>query len=109
MHLSHRHDSPSFKQADWAWVEPLVDRMVDDPGWFRRLPAAEQRELEQRLWAEGRLKVEPWLESRVMRDPVRIWPRTALARCELVDAGEMLVTLDEGTQLTVDHVVLATG
>ena len=109
VHISHRHDSPSFKKADWAWVLPLVDRMVEDPGWFRRLPAADQRELEQHLWAEGRLKVEPWLESRVMRDPVRIWPRTSLARCELLDEGEMLVTLDEGTQLTVDHVVLATG
>jgi cation diffusion facilitator CzcD-associated flavoprotein CzcO len=109
VHISHRHDSPAFQAADWTWVPPLVDRMVEDPGWFRRLPAENQRALENRLWAEGRLKVEPWLESRVMREPVRIWPRTALARCEVLQGGEMQATLDDGTRLTVDHVVLATG
>jgi FAD-dependent urate hydroxylase len=109
VHVSHRHDSPAFSAADWTWVPPLVDRMVEDPGWFRRLPPKEQREVEDRLWAEGRLKVEPWLESRVMRKPVSIWPRTALARCDVLRGGDMQATLDDGTRLIVDHLVLATG
>src|SRR4030095_7337568 len=80
VHIAHRQDSPAFQAADWPWVPPLVDRMVEDPGWFRRLPPEEQRAVENRLWTEGRLKVEPWLESRVMREPVSIWPWTTLPR-----------------------------
>jgi cation diffusion facilitator CzcD-associated flavoprotein CzcO len=109
VHVSHRHDSPAFRAADWTWVLPLVDRMVEDPGWFRRLPAEDRRDVEHRLWVEGRLKVEPWLEPRVMREPVSIWPRTALARCDVLRDGEMRATLDDGTRLLVDHLVLATG
>lgn len=109
VHISHRHESPAFRAADWAWVLPLVDRMVEEPGWFGHLTAEEQRALQHRLWAEGRLKVEPWLEPRLMHEPVSIWPRTALAECEVVCGDQMRVTLDDGTCLTVDHVVLATG
>lgn len=109
VHISHRHERPAFKAADWSWVLPLVDRMVEEPGWFRRLSAEEQQDVQDRLWAEGRLKVEPWLESRVLREPVGIWPRTALVRCDVLHAGDMRVTLGDGTRLTVDHVVLATG
>jgi FAD-dependent urate hydroxylase len=109
VHVSHRHDSPGFTEADWSWVLPLVDRMVEDPGWFRRLSDDERQDVEHRLWAEGRLKVEPWLESRVMREPVRLWPRTALVGCEVLPGDEMRVTLDDDTRLIVDHLVLATG
>jgi thioredoxin reductase len=108
VHLSHRHDSPAFAFSDWSWVNPLVDAMVDDPGWFRRLPKDEQDALAKRLWVEGRSKVEPWLESRVMRPCVSLWPRTNLASAAETDDG-LTVTLDDGTVLDVDHVILATG
>ena len=29
-------------------------------GWFRRLTVEEKQALNQRVWAEGRLKLEPW-------------------------------------------------
>lgn len=109
VHVVHRHESPAFRAADWSWVLPLVDHIVEEPAWFRRLSAQARLELEQRLWAEGRLKVEPWLEPRVLREPVRIWPRRALGDCEVGRGDELLVTLDDGARLTVDHVVLATG
>jgi cation diffusion facilitator CzcD-associated flavoprotein CzcO len=57
--VSYRHDSPVFKAADWSWVNPLVDAMVGDPGWFRRLSQEDKDAVSHRLWAEGRLKVEP--------------------------------------------------
>ena len=71
VHISHRHNSPVFAAADWSWVNPLVDAMVDNPGWFRNLSPAEKEDVNHRLWAEGRLKVEPWLESRVMKESVK--------------------------------------
>ncbi|HET9001190.1 MAG TPA: dimethylaniline monooxygenase, partial [bacterium] len=109
VHVSHRHDSPSFKAADWSWVNPLVDAMVDNPAWFRRLSPEEKEAVSQRLWAEGRLKVEPWLEPRVMKDAVTLWPKTQLAAAGLLPSGALVLKLDNGKTLTIDHVILATG
>lgn len=109
VHVSHRHDSPAFTTADWSWVGPLVDAMVDDPAWFRSLAPGEQEAVRYRLWAEGRLKVEPWLEARVRRDTVHVWPHTELVTCEEGPDGSLGVTLSNGERLEVDHVILATG
>lgn len=109
VHLSHRHDSPAFKASDWSWVNPLVDAMVEDPNWFRRLSQVEKDAVAQRLWAEGRLKVEPWLEARLQSDRVRIWPRTELVNCFEQDSGDLLVELTNGEALYVDQIILATG
>ncbi len=109
VHLSYRHDSPRFEPSDWSWVLPVVDGMIDDPGWFRRLPQHDKEAITYRLWAEGRLKVEPWLESRVMKDSVTLWPRTCLSRVDAAPHGAMRVTLDNDKTFTVDHIILATG
>ena len=108
VHISHRHDSPTFTPSDWSWVNPLVDAMADQPGWFRSLPRKEQDELGRRLWIEGRSKVEPWLERRVIRPGVTLWPRTNLLSCAETPGG-LAVTLDNGETIVVDHVILATG
>jgi cation diffusion facilitator CzcD-associated flavoprotein CzcO len=108
VHLSHRHESPAFAPSDWSWVNPLVDAMVERSGWFRSLPKAAQDDLARRLWVEGRSKVEPWLERRVLRPGVTLWPRTEVAACEETPDA-LAVTLDSGDRLEVDHVVLATG
>jgi len=105
----HRHDSPAFAAADWAWVTPVVDRLATDPGWFRRLSPPEQEDLRLRLWAEGRLKVEPWLADRLPPATVRVRPRTSLTGASLEDDGSVRVDLDDGDQVVVDEVLLATG
>ena len=107
--VCHRHTSPAFAASDWSWVPPLVDGMVDDPGWYRRLSAKEKDEVSHRLWAEGRLKVEPWLEDRLAGDGVRIRPFTHVVACEELPGGELQVRLDDGSTLRVDDIVLATG
>lgn len=107
--ICHRHDSPKFAAADWSWVNPLVDAMVDNPNWFRNLTPGEKDEVNHRLWAEGRLKVEPWLESRVMKETVKLWPNTQVTSCDELPSGELEVKLDNGQGLTVDHIILATG
>jgi cation diffusion facilitator CzcD-associated flavoprotein CzcO len=109
VHVAHRHDSPAFAAADWSWVPPLVERMLHDPGWYRRLPPEERRAVDHRFWAEGRLKVEPWLEARVRRNGIKVWPRTRLVACAERPDGELEATLDNGEVLAIDHVVLATG
>jgi thioredoxin reductase len=109
VHVVHRHASPAFAKADWSWVNPLVDAMVDNPGWYRNLSQREKDEVSHRLWAEGRLKVEPWLEARVMKEGVHQWPNTALVACDVRPSGDLAVQLSNGQTLTVDHVILATG
>ena len=56
VHMSYRHDTPDFAEADWSWVSGLVDRIVDEPDWFRESSPDEQAQHRYRLWAEGRLK-----------------------------------------------------
>ncbi len=109
VHLSYRHPSPAFAAADWSWVAPIVDTIADDPGWFRHLPEPEQTAVMQRLWAEGRLKVEPWLAARVQQPGISLWPRTRLVACDEQPSGELVVQLDSGERLVVDHIILATG
>ena len=109
VHMSYRHDSPSFAEADWSWINPLVDAMVENPGWFRDLSPEEKDTLNNRFWAVGRLHVEPWLEARVMSEAVTRWPKTQIIACDELPSGELVVTLDSRDVLTVDHVILATG
>ena len=32
--VSYRHDTPRFTQSDWLWADALVQRFVDEPGWY---------------------------------------------------------------------------
>ena len=109
VHLSFRHPPPAFAAADWSWVAPIVDAIAHNPSWFRHLPEHEQAAVVQRLWAEGRLKVEPWLAARVQQPGISLWPRTRLVACDVQPGGELLVQFDSGERLVIDHIILATG
>ena len=109
VHLSHRHPSPAFDVADWSWVNELVDNMAHDPGWFRRLSQTEKDDVSHRLWAEGRLKLEPWLAPRLKDDRVRLWPQTHLVSCTETPNGDLEAVLSNGETIDMDTIVLATG
>ena len=109
VHVSYRHESPEFAASDWTWTNPLVEGMVDNPAWFRSLAQEEKDALSHRLWAEGRLKVEPWLKPRVLNSTIELWPKTQVAKCDERPGGDVAVKLDNGQTLLVDHLILATG
>ena len=109
VHLSHRHASPAFAVADWSWVNALVDNMATDPSWFRRLSQIEKEEVSHRLWAEGRLKLEPWLAPRLKDHRVHLHPQTQLVTCTETTNGDLEVVLSNGETINIDTVVLATG
>ena len=104
----YRHASPAFAESEWEWIDPLVARFAEDPSWFRRLGADQQQALTYRLWSEGRLKIEPWLEGRLRGSSVTLRPQTEVTggaeRAGAVDVG-----LSTGDTLIVDDVILATG
>jgi FAD-dependent urate hydroxylase len=109
IHVVHRHDAPSFETSDWTFVDELMDNTTSTPGWFRGLPEAERDAIAQRFWGEGRLKLEPWLTPRLPEGVVHRRPRTEVADCRELPAGEIEVVLSSGERLVVDRVVLATG
>ena len=109
VYIAHRHESPKFAEADWSWVPPLVDGMVSDPAWFRGLPQDEKDAIVKRMWGEGRLKVEPWLEKRVMKPNTSIHQKAGLVSCNVRTDGALDVKLDNGDAFVVDDVILATG
>jgi len=109
VHLSHRHDIPAFQESHWKWVKPLVDGMVENPKWFRSLSQEDKDAISHRLWAEGRLKIEPWLESRLQNERIHVWPHTEVLSCIEQDNGELKVELSNGEKVFVDQIILATG
>jgi FAD-dependent urate hydroxylase len=108
VHVVHRHDPPDFAPADWSFVDPLMELTVGVPGWFRGLPQEEREAVAKRFWAEGRLKLEPWLTARLTSPPVSRHARASVEEC-LEEDGEVHVRLSNGEELTVDYIVLATG
>lgn len=106
--VSYRHATPSFAVSDWSWVEPTLNRIESDPAWYRGLPQSEQEALAARFHAEGRRKLEPWLAPRVEHPAITIHPRTRVAESQRRGAA-LLVGLDSGDTIEVDHVLFATG
>jgi hypothetical protein len=77
-------------------------------GWWRHLPAAEQKAISQRFWEVGRLTLEAWLTPRLSSVNVVRWPGAEVV--EAVPTGEQVkIRLSNGERLLVDEVVLATG
>lgn len=107
--IVYRHDTPAFAAADWELAEELARNTLAEPGWYRHLSANEQERIASRFWAEGRLKLEPWLPSRLAGDRVALHPNSIVARCVERPDGDIDVTLADGAELRVDHVLLATG
>ena len=109
IHLCYRHATPSFEESDWSWVAGCVQKITTEPGWFRKLPAEERDQINRRQWAEGRLKLEPWLAPRITNDKTTLFPEAEIVSCEELPNGELQVTLSTGETLNLDHVILATG
>jgi cation diffusion facilitator CzcD-associated flavoprotein CzcO len=108
VHICHRHETPAFVESDWEWVEPLLEQISIEPGWYRSLSNAQRDQLNARFWTEGRLKLEPWLGPRVHREPISIRPQTHIAGCETQN-GALAIRLNTGETIDVDHVLYATG
>lgn len=106
----HRHDTPAFENVSWQFVDAHVEATEATRGWWRRLPVEEQQAIARKFWQVGRLTLEHWLVPRLDPDVV-----TSRPGCEVVAvaAGEpsdgATLTLSDGTELTVDHVVFASG
>lgn len=109
VHVIYRHETPDFIESDWTWVPALVERICSSPQWYRGLPADERDAIGKRLWGEGRLKLEPWLASRIARPQIQLWPGSRIAGCDAAGDGSMALMLDGGERIAADFVIFATG
>jgi thioredoxin reductase len=109
VHVVYRHDMPRFEPSDWSWMDRHVDEMLSTPGWYRGLSEPDRQAVDQHFWEEAKLKLEPWLWDRLGHDGILSWPRRTVSNCSLAQGGQVDVSLDNGSRLRVDFVVLATG
>src|SRR5207302_5667264 len=82
----HRHEVPRFDQVSWQFVDEYVETTLRVRGWWRHLPAAEQKAISQRFWEVGRLTLEAWLTPRLSSVNVVRWPGAEVV--EAVPTGE---------------------
>ncbi|MEK7728112.1 MAG: NAD(P)-binding domain-containing protein [candidate division KSB1 bacterium] len=108
VYMSYRHATPSFEVSDWSWEKEIVDNIAHHPRWFRDLSEAEKEQLHHRLWAEGRLKLEPWLAQRIVHEQIKLFPHSQVTACRELPNGELEVRVNE-TSLRVDQIIIATG
>ncbi len=109
VHISHKHEKPEFAEVNWAWMDPVMDQMMDNPDWYKNLSDKEKVEIDRKFWSEDSLKIEPWLMPRLDRDNVKIWPLSSIDQCDETNSGNYNVRIDNRHNIEVDYIILATG
>lgn len=105
----YRCHTPTFAASDWEFVEPQVTAALTVPGWFRSLSPATRDMIARRFWAEGRLKLEPWLAPRIDRREIHCRAQAFVSGAAERSDGTLGVVLSGGQVVHVDHVIVATG
>jgi FAD-dependent urate hydroxylase len=108
--IVHRHDTPRFERVSWRFIDPHVERTLEVPGYWRRLPPAEQERITRQFWEVGRLTLEAWLTPRLGSPGIRRRPGCEVAGVTALpaDAG-LAVRLSDSDSIEVDRVVFASG
>ncbi len=104
----HRHSTPTFAKVSWGFVDQYVDQTLTHRGWWRELSGERQRAIAAEFWQVGRLTLEPWLVPRIPETVVTSHPGCAVVGTR-VSENDVTLTLSDGTALTADHVVFASG
>jgi cation diffusion facilitator CzcD-associated flavoprotein CzcO len=105
----HRHDMPRFDRVSWKFVDPYIEQTLATPGWWRNLPESGQEAIGRQFWEVGRLTLEWWLTPRLQGDRFHRHPGTSVVAVAGEESGAARVQLSDGTQLSADRIVLATG
>ncbi len=104
----HRHPTPAFERVSWAFVNPYIEQTLAHRGWWRGLSGDQQQAIALEFWQVGRLTLEHWLTPRLRPDVVTVHPDTEVVAVEEGDEATVL-GLTDGTRLTADFVVFASG
>lgn len=105
----HRHPTPAFDRVSWALADPYVEQSLAHRGWWRTLPTAQQQAIALEFWQVGRLTLEHWLVPRLRPEVVTSHPGTEVVAVTATTDDASVLTLSDGTVLTADVVVHASG
>ncbi|NBV77730.1 hypothetical protein EBR66_06220 [bacterium] len=106
--IIYNHATPQFVYPDWSWLKTIIEGTQGDRAWFRQLSPDEQRAVRDRLWTEGRGKVEPWVHPRIAEHNVHMHPATSVTSVR-TENNAVVLTLSDTKTLFVDAIVCATG
>jgi thioredoxin reductase len=109
VYLTHRKSIPEFTQSNWDFVDQYIGASLETPGWFRKLPAEKKAHISAQFYGEGRLKLEPWLAPRLKKSSIQPFPNSQIASSRELGNGKVHVSLTNGVELEVDHIILCTG
>ncbi len=107
--IVHRHDVPRFARVSWKFVDPYVEQTLATAGWWRQLPASKRDAIAREFWEVGRLTLEWWLTPRLQGDRFHRRPGVSVVAVTAEDPAAVRVRLSDGTELSVDRIVCATG
>ena len=102
VHVVHRHPTPRFERVSWRFVDPLIDATREHENWWRTLPEPERTKIARQFWEVGRLTLEHWLAPRIETVHTH-------ENAEVIMQTSRDVHLSDGTRLSPDRIVLATG
>ena len=106
--IVHRHPVPRFERVSWRFADEYVEQIVASPGWWVR---ARPQSRTRSPGSSGRPAVSPssrWLPSRLQGPRFRRHPGASVVGVSTTSSGGARAQLSDGTDLTVDRVVLAT-
>ena len=109
IYIIHRHKTPEFTESDWSWVNPLINKMIEDPDYYLKLSQSDKKAINDRFWQEGRLKLEPWLTGTLYDDRIVIYPESNISSVAMDKNNRIRVQLDNHKELTADYFIFATG
>lgn len=109
VNIVHRHDVPRFDRVSWRFCDVFLDQTLARPSWWRTLSPLEREAIERKFWEVGRLTLEWWLLPRLGGDRFQRRPGTSVVEAAVDGSGVVRVRLDDGTDLEVDRILLATG
>ena len=107
--IVHRHDVPRFDRVSWKFADPYLEQTLAKPGWWRALSLAGREAIAREFWEAGRLTLEWWLTPRLQGERFSRRPGTSVVSVIAGARGGARVALSDGTGLTVDRIILATG
>ena len=100
--------TPDFAQVSWAFVDRVRRPDAGPPRLVAAAPGRAAAGDRAEFWQVGRLTLEPWLVPRLPRDVVTSHPG-ARSPTWRPATRDVTLTLSDGTALTADHVVFASG
>ena len=106
----HRHAVPDFAKVSWAFVDAYVDQTLAQRGWWRRLPGgASSRRSPASSGRSAGSPSSPGSSRACDPDVVTRAPGAPRSPTWRPVTRDVTLTLSDGTALTADHVVFASG